>query len=89
MAAVLEYMSAEVLELAGNVARDGLKIRIIPRHIMFAVRNDEELEKLTRMCTFPAAGVIPFIHSSALPEDSDKETEQHEQTEQNSVSQSY
>ncbi|EDS33408.1 late histone H2A [Culex quinquefasciatus] len=42
MAATLEYLVAEILELSGNTARDNKKSRIIPRHNQLAIRNDYE-----------------------------------------------
>ncbi|XP_021730868.1 histone H2A, sperm-like [Chenopodium quinoa] len=72
LSAVLEYLAAEVLELAGNAARDNKKTRIIPRHIQLAVRNDEELGKLLGGVTIANGGVLPKIHSVLLPKNTGK-----------------
>ena len=67
MAAVLEYLTAELLELAGNAAKDNKRSRVTPRHIQLAVRNDEELNKFLGNVTVAQGGVLPNIHAVLLP----------------------
>ncbi|NXS11366.1 H2A2 protein, partial [Neodrepanis coruscans] len=64
LTAVIEYMIAEVLEAAGTAACENKKTRILPRHIMLAVRSDYELDKFCGCVTIARGGVMPNI----LPE---------------------
>jgi len=72
-AAVIEYLTAEVLELSGECSKQMRKTRIVPRHIMSAVRMDEELNQLfPRSTTIASAGVLPkpmpmFLQKNNVP----------------------
>ncbi|TIB68488.1 hypothetical protein E3Q24_03658 [Wallemia mellicola] len=68
LAAVLEYLTAEVLELAGNACVDNRKQRIVPRHLQLAIRNDEEIDKLLKNVDIFQGGTIPHIEPALLVE---------------------
>ncbi|CAJ1424276.1 unnamed protein product [Effrenium voratum] len=65
---VIEYVVAEILELAGNSAKEQKKARIIPRNIQLAIRNDEELNKYMSDVTIKSGGVLPNVHTALLPD---------------------
>ncbi|GIX64036.1 histone h2a [Babesia caballi] len=66
LAAVLEYLCAEILELAGNAARERKRSRITPREILLAIKGDEELNSFLGGVTLSQGGVTPNIHSVLL-----------------------
>jgi len=81
MAAVVEYLMAEILELAGNAARDNKRIRVKPRDIQLALCNDEELNALVKSCSshyIASGGSIPYIHDALLPKKHKKGGEESE-----------
>ncbi|CAG9335032.1 unnamed protein product [Blepharisma stoltei] len=65
IAAVLEYLSAEIIELAGDQAKEERVMKkhmIKPRHITLAIRADEELNELVgENVIIPMGGIIPHI----------------------------
>ena len=64
MAAVTEYLVSELLEISGNIAEEGGKKRINNRHLLLAVRNDDELRKMFNDIVIHEGGVLPHIESA-------------------------
>lgn len=67
LAATLEYLASEVLELSGNAAYDNRSRRILPRHIKLATKYDEDLAKLVGKHSVMAGGGQPAISFIVLP----------------------
>ncbi|KAF9266925.1 histone-fold-containing protein [Marasmius fiardii PR-910] len=79
LAAVLEYLIAEVLELGGNACRDVRKSRITPRHLQLAIRNDLELNLLLKNVVIVEGGVVPHIAPELLKKSRAKESKDYSQ----------
>jgi len=63
LAAVLEYLTAELLELSSK-ALTGSKKRISPRAVTLAVRHDDDLGTLLKDVTLSRGGVIPNVEKA-------------------------
>ena len=66
MATALEYLTAEILEEAGNISKKNKKKRINPRHIQLTILEDEELDKLFARGMVGQGGVLPIPKKDLL-----------------------
>jgi histone H2A len=64
LAAVLEYITADILDISSNYAKINKHVCITIKDIDLGVRNDVEFSKLFNKLniTLLGSGVIPFIH---------------------------
>jgi histone H2A len=77
LAAVLEYVSAEVLELSGNAASDNKRSTIQARHLQSAVEGDKELSTLAASIGFEVVGggVVKESDSADSEEEADEDAD--------------
>lgn len=59
LTSVLEYLCAEVIELSGYEANKAKRKRLLPRHVLLAIKSDQELKKLCKNVIFAEGGVFP------------------------------
>eukprot|EP00825_Cyclidium_porcatum_P021207 TRINITY_DN23727_c0_g1_i1.p2 TRINITY_DN23727_c0_g1~~TRINITY_DN23727_c0_g1_i1.p2 ORF type:complete len:153 (-),score=42.74 TRINITY_DN23727_c0_g1_i1:281-739(-) len=79
MAAVLEYLAAEIIELAGNYSVQGKKSRIQPIHIKYAIRDDEELSKFLTNIILNEGGNVQSNFQLPILKKKQKETQIEEE----------
>ena len=58
LAAVLEYLVEEILELSFIIVKENKKNRIIPRYIYLGLKSDQELKTLFANSIITSSGVV-------------------------------
>ena len=66
MAAVMEYICAEILEIAGNATTADRRKQMMPRHIELACRNDAEFSRFFQNKTFFNGGTTPYVDNRVM-----------------------
>ena len=76
LASVLQYLTSEILEMAGDITTEKKMKTIMPKHIMLAIRNDEELVKLFAMTQISEGGNKQHIESALFADKKGKKVEE-------------
>ena len=68
LAAVLEYLTYEILDLSSEYCKENKRKRITVRDLEIIVKSDNELNMLLKKIniSFLGGGVVPYIHPSLL-----------------------
>lgn len=62
LAAALDYLILEIVEMAAQICQHHDRSRITPRHIALAVQSDYDMAELLKQVTVAQGGVRPLIH---------------------------
>ena len=67
LAAVLQYLLTELIDQGGEHATEAKGLRINPKHLARAIRNDEELTKLCCNTQISGGGHGSSVHKVLFP----------------------
>lgn len=81
MAAILEYIAADILSPAGNYAQQVKLVRIKPRQIMLAIRNSENLDALFSYKDYIVGAGVPMRINPKVAKKAKFSKEEGEETE--------
>lgn len=69
VAALLEFLVADILYSARKFAAERQRSKIIPRYIMETIKSDESLDTLLCAVWIPQAGYVPANYRSKTMDD--------------------
>ena len=78
LAAVMEYVIQEIIEVAWECVKKEKKARITPKHISMSIKNDDELNQLFKTALISGGGVLPHIHPFLLPKNAGRKKRKNE-----------
>lgn len=67
LAAIVEYVVSEILQGAGEIARNSKRARLNPRALQLCIQNDADLASLLKGRNIREGGVLPYIDERLLP----------------------
>ena len=76
MAAMQEYITADLLDQAGNTCQDDGKKKLTPRHIFTSIQTDQEFHDLFENTIIANGGVREFVNKELVPENIRKKERQ-------------
>lgn len=78
LAAVLEYLVTEILEIGVMVVKQNKKNRIIPRYVYLGLKEDYEFNKLFSNTIITSSGVAPETSKKLLTKQEKRDSDGHE-----------
>ena len=73
MATILEYITSEVVEVAGQLTLNDKKVTMTPKHINLGMKSDHELCKLAASMIVSNGGTVSNINEALFPKKKGKQ----------------